>query len=79
MVLRLPWVKGAPTHPDFVAKASHDFTEQRDRCLALIQQFSAQPLESLTAPHPAFGAMTGRESSQLQAKHLDHHLKQFSV
>ena len=32
-----------------------------------------------TAPHPFFGPLTTAERETLQWKHLDHHLRQFSV
>lgn len=79
MVMRLPWTKGAPTHPDFVAKANYDFEGERRRLLTLIDHVVHKPIESEWPSHPAFGTMTGREVSQLMAKHLDHHLKQFGV
>jgi hypothetical protein len=79
VVLKLPFVKNAPTHPDFVARASYDFAGERDRTLALIDRLSSRPLDGDWPVHPAFGAMTGREVSRLMAKHLDHHLRQFGV
>lgn len=79
VVLRLPWFKGAPTHPDFVARAHYDFEGERDRLLALVDRLVQKPLESDWPRHPAFGAMTGRDVSHLMAKHLDHHLRQFGV
>jgi hypothetical protein len=79
MVLKLPWVKGAPTNPAFVTENSHDFDAERDRCLDLIHRIVAKPLDSTWSSHPAFGLLTGKETSQLMAKHLDHHLRQFSV
>jgi hypothetical protein len=77
IVLRLPWFKGAPTHPDFVAKANYDFSGERDRLLELIESMAARPLDETWPHHPAFGPMTGRQVSGLIAKHLDHHLRQF--
>lgn len=79
VVLRLPWWKGAPTHPDFVAKAHYDFGGERDRLLANIGQMTAKSVDSDWPEHPAFGPMTGREVSRLIAKHLDHHLRQFGA
>lgn len=79
MVLRLPWVKGAPTHPSFVAKATYDFGEQQERCLQLIEALASKPVDGAWPAHPTFGAMKGREVSKLMAKHLDHHLRQFGV
>lgn len=79
MVLRLPWVKGAPTHPSFVPKATYDFAEQQERCLQLIDVLANRPLDGAWPVHPVFGPMTGREVSHFMAKHLDHHLRQFGV
>lgn len=79
VVLKLPWIKNAPTNASFVAKARHDFEVERTRCLQLIQTLVTRPLESASTQHPMFGHMSGREVSQLQAKHLDHHLSQFGV
>ncbi len=79
MVLKLPWMKGAPTHPDFVATTTHDFEAERERMLKLIATATAKPLDSEWTRHPAFGPMTGRQVSTLMLKHLNHHLTQFGV
>jgi hypothetical protein len=79
VTLNLPWPKNAPTAPTFVARQQYDFEAERDRCLAQVTELASQPLDKAQPPHPLFGAMTGREQSRLQAKHLDHHLKQFGV
>lgn len=79
LVLNLPWMKGAPTNPAFVATAHHDFDLERQRCLSFIGTIAAQPLEGIWSDHPMFGRMTGRDVSRLHAKHLDHHLRQFGV
>jgi hypothetical protein len=79
MVLNMPWVKGAPTAPGFLATRQHDFHEQQQRLLDLLTRFAARPLDAGWSPHPAFGPMTGLDYSQLQAKHFNHHLTQFGV
>lgn len=80
IVLMAPWPKGSPTHPDFLAGERHDFQTERARCLSLIDEFVRMPLDSTAwAASPAFGKTSGKEWSQLHAKHLDHHLRQFSV
>jgi DinB superfamily len=78
IVLNLPWPKNAPTNPSFVAKTSHDFEAERARCRALIVELVTRRLEG-SGDHPMFGRMSGRDTSRLQAKHLDHHLRQFGV
>ena len=79
LVLNLPWPKGAPTLPPFVAKGAYDFNAERIRCLRLIEQLVSKPLDDDWPTHPSLGRMSGREASRLQAKHLDHHLRQFGV
>ena len=79
IVLNLPWGKGGPTHPAFVAKKSYDFAAERTRCLQLIDKVSGEDLNGAWPEHPAFGPMTGKQVSKLQAKHLNHHLTQFGV
>ena len=79
VVLNLPWTKGAPTQAGFVAQGTHDFAEQRARCLRLVDTLAARSIEGVWDQHPLFGAMTGVDVSRLHAKHLDHHLKQFGV
>jgi len=79
MVLRMPWVKGAPTNPAFVPKRQYDFEAERARCRLLIGKLTTRPIDGQWPLHPIFGPMSGRDVSQLQAKHLDHHLKQFGV
>jgi hypothetical protein len=77
-VLNLPWPKGAPTAPPFLATGTYDFNAERDRCLTLIDRVAALDLDTMR-DHPMFGKMSGAEVSRLQAKHLNHHLKQFNL
>jgi hypothetical protein len=79
MVLNFPWMKGAPTNPRYVTTARHDFARELDRCRQLIGEVAARPLDGLASKHPVLGRMSGRDHSRLQAKHLDHHLRQFGV
>lgn len=80
MILRMPWPKGAPTHPAWVAGERYDFHTERARCLSRIDEFAQLSLDAHAWPNsPGFGKATGKEWSQLQAKHLDHHLRQFRV
>ena len=80
-VINVPWPRGAPTVPEIAAKkgAQYDFAAERARLLALVDEFAAKDINGKWAPSPGFGAMTGRESSTLAAKHLTHHLNQFGV
>lgn len=79
LVLALPWPKGAPTAPQWVAKDQYDFEAERARCLSMIDELSAIPIDGPWPVHPSFGAMRGRHWSALEAKHLDHHLTQFGA
>ena len=79
IVLNLPWGKGNPTHPAFVATKSYDFAAEKARCLGLIEKISSMDLNGEWPDHPAFGKMTGAQVSKLHAKHLNHHLTQFGA
>jgi DinB superfamily len=79
LILNVPWPKGAPTMPQFQARAEHDFEAERTRCLRLVEELCAKPLGSAWPDSPTLGRMSGRDVTRLQAKHLDHHLRQFGV
>lgn len=79
IVLNLPWPKSAPTNPVFVPQGSYDFASECRRCLDLIGRLAAKPLDAPDTMHPLFGRMSMRDSSRLQAKHFDHHLRQFGL
>jgi hypothetical protein len=79
VALNLPWPKGWPTMPMFVASGSYDFDAERVRCFQLIDQLAAKRLDEDWPTHPLLGKLSGREASKIQAKHLDHHLRQFGV
>jgi hypothetical protein len=77
LVLYAPWPKGAPTNPGAYAKQRYDFEAERTRCLALLARFVAMPLDGPWPIDPTWGKVTGAWQSKLQAKHFDHHLRQF--
>lgn len=79
IVINMPWPKGAPTLSRWVARKDHDFAEERDRCLRLIDDLAARRLEDDWPPSPLLGRMSGTDVTRLHAKHLNHHLKQFGV
>ncbi|HWP85541.1 MAG TPA: DUF1569 domain-containing protein [Terriglobia bacterium] len=79
MVLNLPWPKGAPTMRALTPTQEYDVEAERARCLRLIEEFAARPLNGDWPVHPILGVLTGEEYSRLQAKHLHHHLTQFGV
>jgi hypothetical protein len=79
VVLNLPWPKGAPTNPGFIAQTRYDFAAERARSLKLIDEIANRELNGAWPVNADFGRMSGKEWSRLQAKHLDHHLTQFGV
>jgi hypothetical protein len=79
VALYLPWPKGAPTMPEIVASGRRDFETERSRCLALIDEFVRRDIGARWPVHPILGPIPGRAHSRLQAKHVDHHLRQFGA
>ena len=79
LVLNMPWPKGSPTHPDYIAGARYDFDGEKARCLALLEEFTRKSVDSPWPASPLFGKVTGTFASRLQAKHVDHHLRQFGA
>jgi hypothetical protein len=79
IVINIPWMRGAPTLPNWVAREEHDFGLERTRCARLIDEIAARGLDAEWPPSPMFGPMSGRDVTRLHAKHLDHHLTQFGV
>lgn len=77
--VNFPWPKGAPTHPDFCVGERCNFSVEKQRCLTLIDEFASKPMDSAWPESPIFGRVTGKFNSRLQAKHVDHHLRQFGV
>jgi hypothetical protein len=78
-LLYMPWPKSAPTNAGAVAKEQHDFEAERARCRALMERFVTRPLDGDWPVDASFGRVTGKFASRLQAKHLDHHLRQFGA
>lgn len=74
-----PWRKGLPTATFLKTKDSKDLTTEKTKLVALINQAHELRDKTEWTPHPAFGYFTAAQWGQLQYKHLDHHLKQFSV
>jgi len=77
--LNMPWKKGLPTHPDYCVGERCDFNAEKARCLTLLEEFARKPIDSAWPDSPIFGRVTGKFNSGLQAKHIDHHLKQFGA
>lgn len=78
-LIYMPWPKSAPTNKSAVADTAHDLELERSRCKELIAKFVSRPIDGEWPVDPSFGPVSGKFASKLQAKHLDHHFRQFSV
>ena len=78
-VIYMPWPKAAPTNKSAVASGKHDLEAERARCRDLIAKFVSRPVHGEWPVDPSFGGSSGVFASKLQAKHLDHHFRQFGA
>jgi hypothetical protein len=75
-----PFRKNSPTNPAFVVADQRDFSKERQRLEAAVEQFCRRgPTSVDQRKHVFFGTMSGDEWGRLMYKHLDHHLRQFSA
>jgi len=72
----IPFPKGVPTTPEFLATAPAEFEADRRRLLELMDRLADLP-RAMGPPHPLLGLLTNDEWNALQSKHIAHHLKQF--
>jgi hypothetical protein len=79
LVLHVPWPPGSPTAPEWISDSRYDFDSEKRQALSLIAEVASRPLDSAWPRHSMFGDVGGRYWSQVNAKHLDHHLRQFSA
>ena len=75
----LPFPKGAPTAPELLPDAAESFDAERAALLALLERIGTGPRKGMGPAHPLFGPLSWSEWGTLTYKHVDHHLKQFSV
>ncbi len=74
-----PIKKNSPTNHAFIIKSTEGF-EKKQNLFRLIYQFhQGGEARCTTNPHSFFGKLTPSEWGSLMYKHIDHHLKQFSV
>jgi len=78
-LLWMPWPKSAPTNKSALAKGRYDLEAERARCKELIAKFVSRPVDGEWPVDPSFGPVSGKFASKLQAKHLDHHFRQFNA
>ena len=50
-----------------------------EKLKSTIERAGLRDPEGTFAPHPAFGELRGKNLAVLMGRHLDHHLRQFSV
>ena len=78
-LIYMPWPKSAPTNKKAVAKERYDLEVERERCRQLIARFVSRPVAGEWPVDPSWGRVDGKFASRLQAKHLDHHFRQFNA
>jgi hypothetical protein len=72
--------RNSPTVGELIIRDERSLDAERVRLCSLIDKFvSGGPSVCTTHPHPFFGRLTPQEWAVLMYKHLDHHLRQFSV
>jgi Protein of unknown function (DUF1569) len=75
-----PVRRNMPTMKSLIVNDERQFAEEQRRLLDWVDRFSAGgPEQCTTHPHSFFGPMTPVEWAIMGYKHLDHHLRQFSV
>ena len=75
-----PMRRNSPTIPETISKHDPDFATEQARLITVLDQFAAAgPARCTTHPHAFFGPMTPDEWAIAAYKHIDHHLRQFSV
>lgn len=72
--------KHMPTFKGFEITDDRNFDEEKEKFIALIKHALEKGESGLVKyPHPYFRKFKSGEWSQLNWKHLDHHLRQFDV
>lgn len=73
-----PWKQGLPTDKTFITTGEQkNFDAEKNKLLDKLYRFSEATM--INEKHPIFGKLTKEQWSKATWKHLDHHLKQFSV
>ena len=75
-----PFGKGLPADENFIQKDDPDFLIEQSFLIESVKKFAEKgKASSANSEHPFFGELTCDEWDLLMWKHLDHHLRQFSV
>lgn len=79
----LPFPRGAPTAPELLARPLGadpvELDRERTAYAAALDRFVALSPAGPWPVHPAFGPLSGATWGVLQARHADHHLRQFGA
>lgn len=76
----MPWKPNLPTAPGFKIKEERNFENEKTGLTALVSRFhQSNPAAIEKIIHPVFGKYTAEQWGKAMYKHLDHHLRQFSV
>jgi hypothetical protein len=73
------WRKNLPTVKRFKQTKDRDFTQEKAKLEALVDEIGSKIDKENWGDHPAFGKLTNEQWGKMQYKHLDHHLRQFGV
>ena len=75
-----PLRQNLPTIKKAIIKGQGNFEEEKAGLIALLKDMQKAGLSGMACePHPFFGHLEPEEWDFLNAKHLEHHLKQFGV
>jgi hypothetical protein len=77
-----PLRRNSPSAPELFSPGSTncEFLSERSRLIAAIDRFAGQgPMGCSRNAHPFFGPLNPQQWAILMYKHVDHHLRQFSV
>ena len=76
----VPWPKGrARTVPEMLATTPGNWDADVARLIAQLQAAGARGPRGEWAPHPGFGALSGKDYGVLIRRHFSYHLTQFGV
>ena len=75
----MPWPQGVKTAPVLLSPDADDVETERQGLVRAIERAAAAGPGGEWAEHPLFGPLPGPAWGALMAKHLDHHLRQFST
>jgi len=73
------WRKNLPTVKVFKQTEERDFTQEKAKLDALLDEIGSQLDKKEWGDHPSFGKFTNEQWGKMQYKHLDHHLRQFGL